>query len=159
MRAPPGQAKNGDWPLATRVQAYTAFGGQAGSSRRIQDYLGFPAGISGSELTSRAVTQARKFNARLATPYRALSLEPGNGCHVLRLEADREIAARTVLLATGAQYRRLRVEGLSEYEGVSVFYAAGPPEAQLCGAERGAWSAEATLLVRPPSGSRAAARS
>jgi thioredoxin reductase (NADPH) len=122
--------------LDTLVIDSTALGGQAGSSRRIENYLGFPAGISGNELTSRAVTQARKFNARLATPYRALSLEPGNGRHVLRLEDDREIAARTVLLATGAQYRRLPVEGLSDYEGVSVFYAAGPPEAQLCGAER-----------------------
>ena len=122
--------------LDTLVVDSTALGGQAGSSRRIENYLGFPAGISGSELTSRAVTQARKFNARLATPYRALLLEPGNGRHILRLEEDREIAARTVLLATGAQYRRLPVERLSEYEGVSVFYAAGPPEAQLCGAER-----------------------
>jgi thioredoxin reductase (NADPH) len=122
--------------LDTLVIDSTALGGQAGTSRRIENYLGFPAGISGSELTSRAVTQARKFDARLATPYRALSLEPGNGRHILRLEEGREIAARTVLLATGARYRRLPVEGLSEYEGVSVFYAAGPPEAQLCGAER-----------------------
>src|SRR5919204_4705462 len=122
--------------LDTLVIDSTALGGQAGSSRRIENYLGFPAGISGNELTGRAVTQARKFNARLATPYRALSLEPGNGRHIVRLEEDHEIAARAVLLATGAQYRRLPVEGLSNYEGVSVFYAAGPPEAQLCGASR-----------------------
>jgi thioredoxin reductase (NADPH) len=122
--------------LETLVVDSTALGGQAGSSRRIENYLGFPAGISGTELTSRAVTQARKFDARFATPYRALSLEPGNGRHVVRLEEDHEIAARAVLLATGAQYRRLPVEGLAEYEGMSVFYAAGPPEAQLCGAER-----------------------
>jgi thioredoxin reductase (NADPH) len=122
--------------LDTLVIDSTALGGQAGSSRRIENYLGFPAGISGNELTGRAVTQARKFNARLATPYRALSLEPGNGRHILRLDEDREIVARTVLLATGAQYRRLPVDGLSDYEGVTVFYAAGPPEAQLCGAER-----------------------
>jgi thioredoxin reductase (NADPH) len=122
--------------LETLVVESTALGGQAGSSRRIENYLGFPAGITGTELTGRAVTQARKFHARTATPYRALSLEPGNGRHVVRLEEDREIAARTVLLATGAQYRRLPVDGLSEYEGVSVFYAAGPPEAQLCGASR-----------------------
>src|SRR5262249_15184941 len=114
----------------------TGLGGQAGRSRRIENYLGFPAGISGNELTSRAVTQARKFDARLATPYRALSLEPGNGRHVVRLEDDREIAARAVLLATGAQYRRLPVEGLPEYEGITVFYAAGPVEGQLCGASR-----------------------
>jgi thioredoxin reductase (NADPH) len=122
--------------LETLVVDGTGLGGQAGASRRIENYLGFPAGISGSELTSRAVTQARKFNARLATPYRAVSLEPGNGRHLVRLEDDHEIAARAVLIATGAQYRRLPVDDLDQYEGISVFYAAGPPEAQLCGAER-----------------------
>jgi thioredoxin reductase (NADPH) len=122
--------------LETLVVDSTALGGQAGSSRRIENYLGFPAGISGSELTSRAVMQARKFSARLATPYRAASLEPGNGRHVVRLEEGPEIAARAVLLATGAQYRRLPVDRLATYEGISVFYAAGPPEAQLCGASR-----------------------
>ena len=106
-------------------------GGQAGSSRRIENYLGFPAGISGTELTSRAVSQARKFGARPATPYRAVELEPGNGRHVVRLEEGQEIAARAVVLATGASYRRLPLDDLADYEGVSVFYAAGPPEAQL----------------------------
>ena len=122
--------------LETLVVESTALGGQAGSSRRIENYLGFPAGISGAELTTRAVAQARKFDARPATPYRAVSLEPGNGRHVVRLEEGQEIAASSVILATGAQYRRLPVEGLAEYEGLSVFYAAGPPEAQLCGAAR-----------------------
>jgi thioredoxin reductase (NADPH) len=122
--------------LDTLVVDSTGLGGQAGASRRIENYLGFPAGVSGSELTSRAVTQARKFNARLATPYRAVSLEPGSGRHTVRLEDDHEIAARAVVIATGAQYRRLPVDDLDQYEGISVFYAAGPPEAQLCGAER-----------------------
>jgi len=122
--------------LETLVVEGTALGGQAGSSRRIENYLGFPAGISGSELTGRAVTQARKFNARTATPYRALSLEPGNGRHLVRLEDDREVAARVVLLATGAQYRRLPVDRLAEFEGLTVFYAAGAPEAQLCTGSR-----------------------
>ena len=122
--------------LDTLVVEGTALGGQAGSSRRIENYLGFPAGISGTELTSRAVTQARKFNARTATPYRALSLEPGNGRHLVRLEDDREVAARAVLLATGAQYRRLPVDRLAEFEGLTVFYAAGAPEAQLCAGSR-----------------------
>jgi thioredoxin reductase (NADPH) len=122
--------------LDTLVIDGTGLGGQAGASRRIENYLGFPAGISGSELTSRAVTQARKFDARLATPYRAVSLEPGDGRHIVRLDDDRDIAARAVVIATGAEYRRLPVDGLGEYEGISVFYAAGPPEAQLCGAER-----------------------
>jgi len=122
--------------LDTLVIESTVLGGQAGTSRRIENYLGFPAGISGSELTSRAVTQARKFRARTATPYRARALEPGSERHLVRLEEGNEIAARAVLLATGAEYRRLPVADLDSYEGISVFYAAGPPEAHLCGAQR-----------------------
>ncbi|HKH23248.1 MAG TPA: cyclic nucleotide-binding domain-containing protein, partial [Solirubrobacterales bacterium] len=72
--------------LETLVVESSALGGQAGASRRIENYLGFPGGISGSELTSRAITQARKFGARTATPYRALALEPGNGEHQIELE-------------------------------------------------------------------------
>jgi thioredoxin reductase (NADPH) len=122
--------------LDTLIVESTALGGQAGSSRRIENYLGFPAGISGTELTSRAVSQARKFGARPATPYRAIALEPGDGRHVVRLEEEHEIAARAIVLATGADYRRLPLDDLEDYEGLSVFYAAGPPEAQLCGASR-----------------------
>jgi thioredoxin reductase (NADPH) len=122
--------------LDTLVIESTVLGGQAGSSRRIENYLGFPAGITGSELTSRAVTQARKFSARTATPYRARALEPGDGHHVVRLEEGNEIAARAIVLATGAEYRKLPVADLEEYEGFSVFYAAGPPEAQICGGQR-----------------------
>jgi thioredoxin reductase (NADPH) len=122
--------------LDTLVIESTALGGQAGSSRRIENYLGFPAGITGIELTSRAVTQARKFNARTATPYRALSLEPSGARHLVRLEEGHDVLARAVVVATGAEYRRLACDDLAEYEGISVFYAAGPPEAQLCGASR-----------------------
>jgi thioredoxin reductase (NADPH) len=122
--------------LDTLVVESTVVGGQAGTSRRIENYLGFPAGISGTELTSRAVTQARKFGARTATPYHARVLEPGGERHVVRFEDGNEVAARAVLLATGAEYRRLPVSDLERYEGVSVFYAAGPPEARLCGAQR-----------------------
>jgi thioredoxin reductase (NADPH) len=122
--------------LETLVIEGAGLGGQAGASRRIENYLGFPAGISGLELTGRAVTQARKFNARTATPYRASALEPGEERHLVRLEEGNEIAARTVLLATGAEYRRLPVEGLDRFEGLSVFYAAGPPEGRLCGGQR-----------------------
>jgi thioredoxin reductase (NADPH) len=122
--------------LDTLVVEGTVLGGQAGTSRRIENYLGFPAGITGSELTSRAVTQARKFRARTATPYRAQSLEPGAERHLVRLEEGNEIAARAVVLATGAEYRKLPVAELESYEGFSVFYAAGPPEAQICGGQR-----------------------
>jgi thioredoxin reductase (NADPH) len=122
--------------LDTLVIESTVLGGQAGTSRRIENYLGFPAGISGTELTSRAVTQARKFEARTATPYRAESLEPGEDRHLVQLDGGVEVAAKAVVLATGAEYRRLPVDNLEEFEGFSVFYAAGPPEAQLCGATR-----------------------
>ena len=122
--------------LDTLIVESRSIGGQAGTSRRIENYLGFPAGISGNELISRAATQARKFGARLASPYRARELQPGTERHLVRLEDGNEIAARAVLLTTGAEYRRLPVAGLEEYEGVSVFYAAGPPEGQLCTAQR-----------------------
>jgi thioredoxin reductase (NADPH) len=122
--------------LETLIVEASALGGQAGTSRRIENYLGFPAGISGSELTTRAITQARKFGARSGTPYRAVALEPGDDLHVVRLEENHCVAARAVLLATGADYRRLPVADLDDYEGLSVFYAAGPPEARLCGATR-----------------------
>jgi thioredoxin reductase (NADPH) len=122
--------------LETLIVESSALGGQAGESRRIENYLGFPAGITGSELTTRAVVQARKFGARSATPYRAVALQPGDVRHLVQLEEGQEIAARAVLLATGAQYRRLPVDDLADYEGLSVFYAAGPPEQQLCGASR-----------------------
>jgi thioredoxin reductase (NADPH) len=118
--------------LDTLVVEGTVIGGQAGASRRIENYLGFPAGISGTELTSRAVSQARKFGARIATPYRAQALELGAERHLVKLEDGIEIAARAVLLTTGAEYRRLAVDGLDEYEGISVYYAAGPLEGQLC---------------------------
>jgi thioredoxin reductase (NADPH) len=122
--------------LDTLLVDSSGLGGQAGTSRRIENYLGFPAGISGTELTSRAVTQARKFGARTGSPYRAQALEPGADRHCVRLEDGIEVSARAVLLATGAEYRRLPVENLDRYEGISVFYAAGPPEAHLCGAQR-----------------------
>ena len=122
--------------LNTLVVEGAGLGGQAGASRRIENYLGFPAGITGTELTVRAVTQARKFGARTATPYRAVGLEPGVERHRVLLEGGHDVLARAVVLATGAEYRRLPIAGVEAYEGVSLFYAAGPAEAQRCGATR-----------------------
>lgn len=122
--------------LSTLVIESSALGGQAGTSRRIENYLGFPAGIAGSELTVRAVSQARKFGARTATPYRAVALEPGTERHRITLDEGHVISARAIVIATGAEYRRLPIPGIEAYEGVSVFYAAGPSEAQRCGATR-----------------------
>jgi thioredoxin reductase (NADPH) len=118
--------------LETLVVEGTAVGGQAGTSRRIENYLGFPAGISGNELTTRAIIQARKFGARTATPYRAVSLTTGNDRHIVALDSGQQVSSRAVVIATGADYRRLPVADIERYEGISVFYAAGPPEAQRC---------------------------
>src|ERR1700737_4852935 len=122
--------------LETMVIEGTVLGGQAGASRRIENYLGFPAGISGTELAPRAVSAARQFGARTATGYRAGSLEPGAERHLVTLEEGNEVSARAVLLSTGAEYRRLPVADIGLYEGISIFYAAGPPEARLCSAQR-----------------------
>jgi len=122
--------------LDTLVVDGSALGGQAGTSRRIENYLGFPAGISGSELTIRAVGQARKFGARMATPYRAVALEPGPEHHLVRIESGQGVSARAVVLATGAEYRRLPIPETESYEGITVFYAAGPEEARRCSATR-----------------------
>jgi len=122
--------------LETLVIEAHALGGQAGTSQRIENYLGFPGGITGAELTGRAAVQAFKFGARTATPYRGISLEPHERRLLLELDEGHTIVARTVVLATGAEYRRLPLENLSDYEGISVFYAAGPPEGQLCAGSR-----------------------
>jgi thioredoxin reductase (NADPH) len=109
-----------------------SFGGQAGASARIENYLGFPTGISGMALMGRAYSQAQKFGVELAIPDEAVRLECGNDpCHVL-LGTGERIQARSVVLATGARYRRLDVERLEEFEGSCVHYWASPLEADLC---------------------------
>ena len=110
-----------------------ATGGQAGTSSQIENYLGFPAGISGAELADRAVVQARKFGAEFTDPRRGHRLSSRRW--VLR-RADwptgASVEAHAVVLATGARYRRLEVPGLEHLEGTSVYYAATEIEAQLC---------------------------
>jgi thioredoxin reductase (NADPH) len=109
-----------------------ATGGQAGTSSRIENYLGFPSGISGAELADRATIQAEKFGAVLAVPAAATVLEPGDGHHVVRLDDGSAVCASTVVIATGVRYRKLDVPRLEEFEAHSVYYAATPMEARLC---------------------------
>jgi thioredoxin reductase (NADPH) len=109
-----------------------ATGGQAATSSRIENYLGFPSGISGAELADRATLQATKFGARMSVPVQATALEHHHGDYLIRLEAGDPIAARTVVVATGARYRRLQVPGIERFEGTSVFYAATDAEANGC---------------------------
>ena len=108
-------------------------GGQAGTSSRIENYLGFPAGVSGGELTDLAMTQALKFGVSLSTPCEVLGLEEQGGHLVVRLSDGTEIAGRAVVAATGAHYRRLDVPELPRFEGTGVFYAATEIEARMVG--------------------------
>lgn len=119
--------------LHTLAVESEAPGGQAGTSSRIENYLGFPAGVSGAELTDLAMAQALKFGARLTTPCDVVSLEERGGHLVLSLSDGTELAARSVVAATGARYRRLEVDELTRYEGRGVYYAATAVEARLAG--------------------------
>ncbi len=118
--------------LRTAVLEATAPGGQAGSSMRIENYLGFPTGLTGAELTDRAILQANKFGAHLSipTPARRISFE--NGYTVIDLENGEQITAKCMVIATGAQYRKLDADGCERFEGTGVYYAATPAEAHLC---------------------------
>jgi thioredoxin reductase (NADPH) len=118
--------------LDTIVVDSIAVGGQAGTTMRIENYLGFPAGISGAELATRASIQAEKFGARISVPTNAVSLRLADGHHVVGLGDGTVIRARALLIATGARYRRLPVPRLSEFESTSVFYEATLVEAQTC---------------------------
>jgi thioredoxin reductase (NADPH) len=109
-----------------------SFGGQAGASARIENYLGFPTGISGMALMGRAFSQVQKFGVEVLIPDEAVKLECGNDpCHV-QLATGERVQARAVVIATGARYRRLGVDRLEEFEGSSVHYWASPLEADLC---------------------------
>jgi len=109
-----------------------SFGGQAGASARIENYLGFPTGISGMALMGRAFSQAQKFGVEMAIPDEAVKLECGNQpCHI-QLATGEVIQTRAVVIATGARYRRLSVERLDQFDGSSVHYWASPLEADLC---------------------------
>ncbi|MGW5724729.1 FAD-dependent oxidoreductase [Nocardia beijingensis] len=112
-----------------------AAGGQAGTSSRIENYLGFPAGISGAELAERAVIQAGKFGARILVSAEVTGLGSEDGHHVLRLADGGTVRGRAVVLATGARYRKLAVPGIDLLEGTSVYYAATHQEARMCGTD------------------------
>jgi thioredoxin reductase (NADPH) len=118
--------------LRTVVVEQTAPGGQAGSSMRIENYLGFPTGLTGSELAGRAVLQANKFGAHLSVSAPVTSLTFEQAYPVLRLDGGETVTAKCLLIASGAEYRRLAVEGCERFEGTGVYYAATPNEARLC---------------------------
>ena len=118
--------------LTTVVIDATAPGGQAGTSSKIENYLGFPTGISGADLASRAVLQAQKFGVQFSSPSQVVRLEFEHDAPVVCLDDGQRVSTRCVLIATGANYRKLDVPGLEQFEGSGVYYAATPTEAQLC---------------------------
>ena len=118
--------------LDTQVIDKIAFGGQASTSARIENYLGFPTGISGSELAERATLQARRFGARMVVPAYAVGLAADNGHYAVELSDGSVVNGRTLIVATGAQYRRLDLPELERFEGVGVYYAATQAEAHMC---------------------------
>lgn len=118
--------------LDTQVIDKIAFGGQASTSARIENYLGFPTGISGSELAERATLQARRFGARMVVPAYAVGLAADNDHYAVELSDGSVVNGRTLIVATGAQYRRLDLPELDRFEGVGVYYAATQAEAHMC---------------------------
>jgi thioredoxin reductase (NADPH) len=118
--------------LETVALDSVATGGQASTSSRIENYLGFPSGISGSELAERATIQAAKFGAQVGVPVQATKLGERDGHHLVTMDDGSEVWARTVVIATGARYRKLRVPRLEEFEPTSVYYAATLMEGKLC---------------------------
>lgn len=118
--------------LSVIVLDARAFGGQAGASARIENYLGFPAGISGQALTGRAYVQAQKFGARMVIPAEAIRPDLTEVPLALRLDDGRRVKAQTVVVATGARYRRLNIPNLTDFEGRGIWYWASPIEARLC---------------------------
>lgn len=113
----------------------SAPGGQAGASSKIENYLGFPTGISGQDLAGRAYTQAQKFGAQLLIARNARGLGCERRPYMLKFDGEEKVPARTVVIATGAQYRKLPVENLSQFEGVGVYYGATHLESQMCGGQ------------------------
>ena len=121
--------------LDVLVLESNAPGGQAGSSSKIENYLGFPLGISGQELAARAYTQAQKFGAQLMIAKGAKQLACERKPYAIALEDGVNVPARTIIIATGAEYRKLSLENLYQFEGAGVYYGATAMEAQLCGGE------------------------
>ena len=119
--------------LSTVCLDAVAIGGQAGSSSRIENYAGFPNGISGGDLTSRAAVQALRLGARLNAPCEVVGLRAEGSFNVIVLRDGTEIPARAAIVASGARYRRLPVEDLERFEGAGVYYAATDLEARVCG--------------------------
>jgi thioredoxin reductase (NADPH) len=154
--------------LSTVMVEREAPGGQAGTSSRIENYLGFPAGLSGSDLARRATDQARRLGAELLTVQDAVALDVEGTGRLVRLSGGGVLSANTVLIASGVSYRKLDTPGFDELTGAGIYYGAALTEARSCSQQRvviiggansagqaavyfAAWAAQVTMLVRAPS--------
>jgi thioredoxin reductase (NADPH) len=154
--------------LSTVMVEREAPGGQAGTSSRIENYLGFPTGLSGSDLARRATDQARRLGAELLTVQAAVTLEVEGSGRLVRLSGGGALSANTVLIASGVSYRKLDTPGFDELTGAGIYYGAALTEARACSQQRvviiggansagqaavyfAAWAAQVTMLVRAPS--------
>lgn len=118
--------------LCALVVEDLAIGGQAGTSSRIENYMGFPTGISGADLCFRGEVQAMKFGTRFAIPHRVTAIEPEGRDWCLTLDSGARVLARSVVVATGVEYRRMAIDRLEEFEGRGIYYAATETEARWC---------------------------
>jgi thioredoxin reductase (NADPH) len=139
--------------LSVLVLDCRSFGGQAGASARIENYLGFPTGISGMALMARAYNQAHKFGVETAIPSEVIGFDAPDADRPnrfsLRLASGEHVSARSIVIASGVNYRRLAVENLVTYEDVSVHYWASRIEARCAPIRRSCWSAAGTRPVKP----------
>ena len=115
--------------LSTLLVEGEATGGQAGTSTRIENYLGFPSGVSGDDLAARAAEQAKRLGAEIVVTHRIHAIAPTDDCHTVTLDDGRSVGARAVILATGVSYRALQADGLEDFAGIGVFYGAARTEA------------------------------
>ena len=122
--------------LDTVILEKDALGGQAGCSSKIENYMGFPTGLSGRELACRANIQAQKFGSQFSVPSEVVNLDCQGDRNILELHDGNKLEARSVLIATGVSYRRLPIEGIEKYDGAGIYYSATTVEAQICGGQR-----------------------
>jgi thioredoxin reductase (NADPH) len=121
--------------LKTLLIERSAPGGQAGMSSRIENYLGFPSGLTGEDLARRAVTQARRFGAEILSPQEAVSLRVDGPYRIVKMRDGSEVSCHALLIASGLSWKRLEIEGLEQFQEAGVYYGAAMTEAQLCQGE------------------------
>ncbi|MEO0014277.1 MAG: hypothetical protein RLZZ535_2666, partial [Cyanobacteriota bacterium] len=121
--------------LDTIILEKEGLGGQASCSSKIENYMGFPTGLSGKQLACRANLQAQKFGSQFSVPAEVVNLRLLGDRTILELHDGKQLTARSILIATGVTYRQLPIPGIKKYEGVEIYYSVTTVEAQMCGGQ------------------------